>query len=294
MILFGKEIKLRTHYCQFFDFKPSKIEEPYINLYIRFKGCNANCQFCTYMDSAKKFNYEKFNEILTELKNKIYVRKVGFTGGEPTLNYELFSKVLKETYNILGKKTEFSVNSNGVNFKKLYQDKELMNIINHLHLSRHHYDDIKNNEILEFSTLKTEEIKELQNNINNPDFLQLSCNLIKGYIDNDDEIKKYLEFSNSVGVYRVGLVSLMPINDYSKQNFIDNNFKIFNTLYQTQKWTNEGYCSCSNYIYVPDDLKNHCVKLYKKNTYNISNINNTLTFNGENLVYGYDDNNIIY
>lgn len=294
MEVFGKKIELRSHYCQFYDNEPTKIDRPYVNLYIRFKGCNANCKFCTFMDSAHKFNHSKFYEILKELKGKLHVRKLGFTGGEPTLNYDNFADILSKSYDILGDDTEYSVNSNGINFKRLYSDKKLMDIIDRLHLSRHHYDDDKNNKILGFNALSTEEIIKLQSNIKNPDFLQLSCNLIKGYIDNNERILEFLEFANNVNVHRVGLVSLMHVNRYSIDNYINNNLTVFNDLHKTKQWSNKGFCECSNYIYIPNELNEHCVKLYKKNTFNTSNINNTLTFNGRDLVYGFDDKNIIY
>ena len=43
--LFDKEIALRDKYCKFFGNEGSDITEPYINLYVRFKGCNADCLF---------------------------------------------------------------------------------------------------------------------------------------------------------------------------------------------------------------------------------------------------------
>ena len=279
--IFNKNIELREHYCQYFDNKASLIDRQYINLYIRFKGCNANCKFCTYMDAAHNFDFKKYEEVLKELTSKLHIRKIGFTGGEPTLQYDLFKSVLGYSFNQLGRDTEYAVNSNGINFKRSSGN-------------RHHYDDKKNNEILGFNALSTEEIKELQKDITDPNFLQLSCNLIKGYIDNDNDIKKYMEFANNINVHQIGFVTLMDINKYSKDNYVNNDMSIFNDLHKTKQWENKGFCKCSNYIYVPEQINKHCVKLYTKNTFNISNINNTLTFNGKNLVYGFDDNNIIY
>ena len=40
-----------------------------------------------------------------------------------------------------------------------------------------------------------------------------------GDIDTKEEAFKFLEWSNSVRINDVGLVSLMPINDYSKENY---------------------------------------------------------------------------
>lgn len=96
MELFGKEINIRTHYCKLFDNPAEEVENPYVLLYVKQKGCNAKCLFCEYQNDASPFNEEKFYEILNELKDKIKVRKVAFSGGEPTLNLDRLSKIIKK------------------------------------------------------------------------------------------------------------------------------------------------------------------------------------------------------
>ena len=56
MKIFGEEVRLRTHYCGLFSEAGKAVENPYVNLFVRFKGCNAKCLFCEYADTAKNFN----------------------------------------------------------------------------------------------------------------------------------------------------------------------------------------------------------------------------------------------
>jgi hypothetical protein len=48
--LFGVDVKLKTHFCSLLGQEHQKVEEPYINLYVRTKHCNARCPFCTYLE----------------------------------------------------------------------------------------------------------------------------------------------------------------------------------------------------------------------------------------------------
>ena len=62
--LFGVDVKLKTHFCSLLGQEHRKVEEPYINLYIRTKYCNARCPFCTYHSDASKWNEKRYIEVL--------------------------------------------------------------------------------------------------------------------------------------------------------------------------------------------------------------------------------------
>lgn len=285
--LFGKDVEFRDKYCQFYDEEASDVEHPYVNLYVRFKGCNANCLFCEYKDTACSFNMEKYQEVIKELTSNLELRKFGFTGGEPTLNYKLFSDVINIS-KVLSPESLFSLNTNGLNLTRLFNDKDIITKLDNVALSRHHYDEDKNNEILGFKSATNDEIREVQKLHSNPDLLHFSCNLIKGYIDNEDEIFKMLNHANDLNVFRTGLVSLMPINDYCLDNHVDSNqFELNSRFFNTKRWTNGNVCSCSNYNYMPPDFKEEFVKIYFKRTIGDSPLTNTLVFDGENLTYGF-------
>lgn len=280
--LYGKEIELRDNYCSLNNLLPWPIERPYINLYVRVcSWCNAKCSFCVYRNGLNTFNFNKFMDILNHLKSKVEIRKISFTGGEPTSSVNLLNNLIKRVRNI----TPFIVvNTNGFNIKKL-----LINDINSIALSRHHYDDSKNNAIFKTKTLTKKEIQNLD--LKN---LHLSCNVIKGQIDSKKEIEKYLNFAISVGVTDVGFVSLMKVNKYCEDNFVD-----FTTLLKKntknikkyKQWQRDEVCQCNNYVYAKKGkyalfYNRHVLKQKETCT-------NTLLYNGEHLISGFN-NKIIY
>jgi len=285
--IYNKIININDHYCQLNNNPLVKIDKPYINLSIRFKGCNANCDFCTYMDSAANFNFDKYIEILEYLNNTIHINNFNFTGGEPTLNYKKFKNIFNETTKII-KKSKITIHTNGLNLDKLMTDKNIYNNLYHISLSRHHYDNEKNNEIFKTNTISNKNIKKLQKNIKNKNILNLSCNLIKNYIDNDNEIIKYMDFASNLDINLIGFITLMSNNDYSKEHFIPfHNFKLNKKkITMTKEWKEpNNNCKCNNYLYISKN--NKILKIYNKSVLNDNTSTNHLTFDGEHLRIGY-------
>ena len=285
--IFGREIPLRTHQCSLFGNEPNPVNEAYVNLYVRTKFCNSKCEFCTFANTAQKFNREKYLKVLEELKGKIAVRKIAFTGGEPTLYWEQFKDMVYTGHEMLPE-ASVSMNTDGLRLKRLFDD-PILNIINNIAISRHHYDDDKNNEIFKTKTPSTEELKWAAAKAENPYQLQISCNLIKGYIDSKDEVFKMLEWVNGLEINNVGLVSLMPVNKYSRDHFINFNVRdlIGENFNVTKEWAYKNSCQCTNYVYFPDNTRQP-MRVYHKNTYNPFDINETIIFDGENVLLGFD------
>ena len=290
--LFGREIPLRTHFCQFFEQDPEPVNEPTVSLYVRTKFCNAECDFCIWDKDAQYFNEKKYIEVLEGISSKIKIKKISFTGGEPTMNFDKFKRMVQITKDIVPK-TKMSVNTNGLRLKKLFED-DIINNFYSVALSRHHFDDKLNDDIFKFKSPTSQEIIDIQNNFPNKSILHFSCNLIKGFIDDKDKIYQFLEWASSVDVRSVGFVSLMPVNEYSKENFID--FKIKDLINErfnlTKEWNYKNMCKCNNYVYIPESL-NNIIKVYQKNTFKPFDIQENLTFDGENLKVGFGDD-IIY
>ena len=288
MKLFGKEIPLRTHFCQEYDEEPIKIGEPYISIYVRFKGCNAKCKFCEFQSDAASFNEEKFEHVLREIKSNIFISKISFTGGEPTLNYPLFRRVVDIAEKI-SPVSSFVLNSNGHNLNKVLTDDIR---VDNISLSRHHYIDKINNDILGFKSISANQIKEYNDRL--PGLIHLSCNLIKGYIDTRERAYTYLEKASKIGANSVGFVSLMPINQYCKDNFVD--FRSLNLISkrfnQTRQLRYKDICICHNYFYIPKNM-GPLVHVYTKNTYRPFDMTTSLVFDGQNLKLGYG-NEIIF
>lgn len=290
--LFGHTIKLKSYYCELNGYQKCPVEKPYINLYVQFNGCNATCKFCEFKEIAHKFDILKFYSILEELKDSIEVRKISFTGGEPTLNMGTLSSGLLAAKTVIPDAFRV-VNTNGKNLKLIY-DIGADSLINSISLSRHHYNDKENNEILGFDAPTANVIKELQSLHDDKMKLHLSCNLIKGYIDSPEEIYKYLEVASRLGIRDTGFVSLMKINDYAKEHFIDfqkMKFILENTpLHKIKEWKFEDKCKCNNYLYIPTDTSGDVVQVYSRCVLKPSYATNTLVFNGLNLSEGFNGN----
>jgi len=293
--LFGKEIKLKTHVCSLFDEDPLEVVEPYINFYVRTKFCNAKCAFCTYHSDASKWNGKKYREVLEHISSKIKIRKIAVSGGEPTLYWDNFLEIAT-----VGKEfapdCELSMNTDGFRWRQLMED-PIAKQFDYIQLSRHHYDDKLNDEIFKCKTPSSEEIKWAASIQSNPHQIQFRCNLIKGYIDSKEEVFKFLNWSNSVDINDIGLVSLMPINEYSKENYIYFHIKelIGDNFFLTKRWKRpEGGCECFNYVYMPpeDEFKRH-IRVYHKNTFKPSEIKETIVFDGQHVRIGFDGE-IIY
>ena len=274
--LFNKEINIKEHYCSC-NKKEYLVESPYTNLYVQFKGCNAKCKFCEYSDCANTFNMDKFKNIIEELNNQIDVRKISLTGGEATINKHFYDVVdiVKNTNAFL------VVNTNGSNLKEVHK-RGYIEKFDSIALSRHHFDDDINNEILGLKSISTEDLKDMK--LKN---LHLTCNLQKDFIHNKETIYKYLEYVSSMNYDDVGFVSLMQINDFAKEQFVD--FETIDleseTYHKMTEWRNKDSCKCNNYLYIAEE---NVVKVYSRYFMKATEFVSSLIFDGENLKTGFN------
>lgn len=238
------------------------------------------------MDDANQFDLIKYKEVLLHIKDKVRLSKINFTRGEPTLNWKLFLYVLNITREIFPH-IYIVLNTNGYNFKRLF-DENIYKQIDSISLSMHHYDDNKNTEIFKSDTPSEELIRYGISKIGEEtDKIHLTCNLIKEYIDSDEEALKYLEWASSLHIDTASFVTLMPINEFCTDNFIKLNLE--KHLIQTKKWEYENICACFNWVYFPKNEENIPLKVYTKNTYNPMKLTTSLVYDGKNVKLGFTD-----
>lgn len=289
--IFDAELTVNDEYCTLCGQVPRKVENPYINMYVSLtNACNANCKFCCNEKNACKkvdFDFDKFKYILTELKNQIIINKCSFTGGEPTSDIDLLRRCISTAKDI--DSDIFTViNTNGMNLKSL---EDFIGDIDSIALSIHHYDEIVNEGI--FGTTTTASFDTIKS-FKVPDRLHASCNLIKGYVYDPSTIKRYLDNIAQLGITDVGFVSLMPANNYCKENFVDFkdiDFSEVPSLYLSKEWNKKTYCRCRNYVYISEIGK--VVKIYFRYYTDPTYSSSVLVFDGKNLREGFGGKIII-
>jgi len=274
--IFGKEVPIKDNLC---TDNPSKVvsSKMRINLYISITDvCLAKCPFCNNntkqncSETKNQFDVEKLSLIMKELKGKDLLNRVSVTGGEPLLNVELLNKVLNAIFEICGDKQMVTINTNGVNLKRVFE-LESLNKLEGIHISRHHFDDEINDKIFGFRTAHKEDIKFVINKAENKKLFRLNCLLIKNYIANKENVTKFLEFASDLGIFRVGFVGLMPINEYSINNYVEYK-EIFEKMneqcFDSERKYNKDICDCWNSIYCSKNGK--LVEFYGRTVRNLN------------------------
>ena len=82
------------------------------------------------------------------------------------------------------------MNTDGLRWLQLFND-PIYKEYDYIQLSRHHYDDVINDEIFKCKTPTIEDIKAVVDLQTHPHQIQFRCNLIKGYVDSKEEVFKF-------------------------------------------------------------------------------------------------------
>jgi len=290
--IFGKAIKIKQYGCNSLDI-PAPCVPPSANIFVKVtNGCNAKCKFCSNSNTLltpSNFDLQKLLAIVKEFQdNGIKINKISITGGEPSLVSELVENILLEFSKAENKHIHLHLNTNGIHqqSKRIIQNPRW----NSISISVHHYNLDTLSEIYQLPISdKAFDYKGVDKNIMN-----ISCNLIKGYIDSSEEVHKMLNFAIEHDFPRIGFVSLMKVNQYSIENYVDFDdisFESIPNVYFTKSMNRGLDCKCSNYLYTKE-LK--ILEIYGRNYINYKNSESSFIYNGQNLIQGFHDNNVIY
>lgn len=264
--LFGYDLIVRDTLCAT-NPEYSKVVSPSLRLYIKLTDfCNADCKFCAN-GCSKDFgtlDFKKLDFVIRYLLSKGRLHGISITGGEPMMNPEKMFLLLDLIYGI-DPSLEVAISTNGYNLLSLLDYKNV-NKLESIHISRHHYDDRVNQRIFKSDRVaSTTDIKALQDGLNDKKIININTMVMKGYIDNLEEIKKMLNYTGETGVYKNGFVSLMICNEYAKKHFINFN-DIFKNLdsnfFLAHHFYCEDYCECVDGLYLSD--KNRLVEFYAR------------------------------
>ena len=250
MFIFDKKIHLREYVCS-----PTggyTCSDPKVNFYIYASGfCPAKCSFCPGFSSKEKIDIKKLQAALSELHGKKVINRIAITGGEPFADLSSLDEILGSIKNICGESYHVSVNTSGVNLQYA-RNMIYFHVLNDIHISRHSDNDLLNRNIFGIKTPTSKQISEQIKFGNN--IFSLSCNLLKGHIDDEKRLKQYLDHAIEIGAYQVGFVSLMEKTKLCKDLFVDYNSivpKLFakdGFLFETMFKDKES-CRCENFTY---------------------------------------------
>jgi len=269
--LFGQKVQIKNNNCCPIDKTPESTLMK-LNLYVKITDiCNAKCEVCSNKGNEKTGNIDltKLKMVIKYLDEKNLLNRIGITGGEPMLSINKLNDLLNAIYQV--KPNAFvTINTNGHNIKEVV-NLDSKDKIEGIHISRHHYLDELNDNFFGIKTATSADLEYIMNNVDNKKLLRLNCLLMKKYINNLCEVKKYLEYASQIDIFRVGFVSLMKINENSINNFIDFN-DIFSSLPNDMMKTNHlrdlNICECTNGIYVAEN--GNLVEYYARMTKNLN------------------------
>lgn len=289
--IFGKEITLKKVGCNQFELPGQEIP-PSVNLFVKVtNNCNVKCLFCSNANSKSiksNFNRLKLFEIIEEILSQgIIINRINITGGEPSVVSDLVLSILDECKGEIYKDIHLHLNTNGL----LPHSKVLMKHPrwDSISISLHHYDINKLSELYGIA------ISETAFNFEGVEMnkVNVSCNLIKGFIDSKEEALKILDFTLELGIFRIGFVTLMKVNDFCKSHYIDFEVIQLETIphvYFTKSLNRNKDCKCSNYLY---NKGLRILEIYSRNYMNPQYCESSLVYDGEYLRQGFQIDNII-
>lgn len=286
----GTTVPVMRTACHLNGKPQGNFKRPYVNMYVRTTDeCGANCGFCNYHCDVphqpfRPFNLGKFKRIFEEAYKTFWINKIAFTGGEPTQNTLVIDQVVSFV-NRIDPGIPMTINTNGNRLKVLLDRERILPKIHDIALSMHYYTNKGNHKI--FRSTEHATIEDV-NNFSNKDKLHLRCNLIRGFIDCQDEVMKYIDRFTKMGVTDFGFVSLMEINDYCKENFVSYDeaglTKLKGSL-RTQ-WRERTGCTCENFILTTD--KGVIIRYYSRLNSQPKKCESSLVYDQDTLLDGFN------
>ena len=288
-----KSLDIKEYGCRVPGLMPSRIP-PSVNIFAKVTAsCQAHCPFCSNAGQApsqQTFDIEKLVSFVEELETGgVKVNKVSITGGEPSVVSGLVEHILERfSSNSFLSNIHLHLNTNGLSLsaQRLMQ----FNRWNSISVSLHHYDRVRLSELYGFHV----DEKALRFDGVNPKIMNVSCNLVKGYIDNTESVKRMLDYAIDTGITRIGFVSLMKVNKWCKDHYVhfdDICIESIPHVYFTGRMDRGSDCCCSNYLY-NKGLK--VIEIYHRNYANYQYCESSLVYDGEFFRQGFHGNNIVW
>lgn len=269
--LFGKRIDAKAYSCRAAD-GPEEVKEREVKLILTVNPvacCNAACAFCVAAGerSGARIDTAKFGRVLNYLKEKDVLLSVNISGGEPFTDTGLLNETVNIIYDTLGDDIDISINTNGSGLGRL-KDIERLDKLESLHISRHHYEDPVNDRLFGVKMPATEELREAIASVSFKDVFVFNCLLLKEGVGDPQSARSFLEYAHSLGIPKVGFISTMAINEYTRAQqvsyteILDNND---GRMLVTCGFKDFDRCMCTDGVYACDDGR--LIQFYGRETH---------------------------
>jgi molybdenum cofactor biosynthesis enzyme MoaA len=156
--------------------------------------CNAKCNFCFWKHEKLPNDYmEKLENVMYGNVLPDYCQQISLTGGEPTASPYLktiLNKVNKNKFKkVVLTSNGFKLNEHAIN---------MVGIVDHLNISRHHFDDTINNSVFKTNTIPSKDsLKETVSFIRDMK-IDITLNCVTSHITSVKEIEQYIEFAKEI------------------------------------------------------------------------------------------------
>ena len=254
--LFGKQVMLKNYICSLdgihYRPKPENIRLQLSILLTRY--CNAHCPFCIAAPTVDRtvLDLKKLREILVKLRDEECVRGISITGGEPFTDLERLDRTISMIFEIFGTGIEVTLNTNGFRIAELTEIHDLR-YVDAVHISRHHWDDRKNEEVFGCSMPSAEDLKAAVDAVTFRNIFVINCMLLRGYVETTEDVHRFLDFSIGLGVPKVSFITAAPVNEFSRQKRIRFDDVLRDddpSLLFTGGYSDYSYCRCRDGVYV--------------------------------------------
>jgi|GEM_PF-4638967 organic radical activating enzyme len=223
--LLGTRVNCRGYWCSHsLENGGDPLSNPQFIFYLMATDqCNGLCSFC---DIQRKFfnkheldpDTEKLRIILTDLFGRNLISKISITGGEPLLDPNKTNKLINVIFEA-NPEAIVDITTNGSLLKNLLL-LEQVDKISTIHISRHHFETVRNNEIFSLRTASFEKIQQYADRFFGK--ISLNCCLVPGYVDSPQMVEQYLDWAATIrGLKSAGLISLIKKNVFCENSQVN-------------------------------------------------------------------------
>lgn len=160
-------------------------------------GCNGRCDFCFWQKTKPCGNYiNKLTETLNNLPSQFY--QISLTGGEPTISPYL--KPILESIN----KRDFTKVVLTTNGSKLLEVIPLLEgKVDHINISRHHFEEDLNNGVFKSKMISNRQLKHVVSELNKVGIDVTLSAVLNENLRSKRDIEEYINFAKKMGATQV-------------------------------------------------------------------------------------------